>query len=413
MAEIIAETQIPDQEKINNKETALEDESSKKQKSLDYSIKEGNYASIAGGAGESYIVPYALALNANNAQIGYLSSFVGVIGASWFSLMGDLAPEKERGSYFSKRSKINGTVAMVTTLLASLFLDYMKGLGWVIIGFVILFGIAAFGRFVSAWYFTKHYYPKTSFTKEKYFSFFQFIKKAPGNNFGRFVFFVGVVNIFTNFAGPFFAVYMLKELHFSYLWFTIINISGTLFTIIAIPIWGKIGDKYGNRYLLKVTSFLIPLPPLMWLISGNPIYLIFVPQLLAGFGWGGFNLAASNFIYDTVTPERRGICVSYYTMINGISVFVGAMVGGLFAFYAPASFFNLNVFLWIFLISGIGRAIACLIFIPMIKEVRTLPDNLERLSMFQYLYLFTPRPIVSMWRGVHGLVTHSNIKEKK
>ena len=82
MAEIIAETQIPDQEKINNKETALEDESSKKQKSLDYSIKEGNYASIAGGAGESYIVPYALALNANNAQIGYLSSFVGVIGAS-------------------------------------------------------------------------------------------------------------------------------------------------------------------------------------------------------------------------------------------------------------------------------------------------------------------------------------------
>ena len=455
--------------KRNDRKVILEEsEYSKKQKSLNYSIKEGSYASVSNGAGEQYIVPYALALNANNAQIGYLSSFVGIIGASsqligsklmykysrkkllvifvtlqasmwfvlmalgilffkgiltsliavtllilfysiyaifgalvgpsWFSLMGDLTNEKERGIYFSKRNKINGVVAMIVALLASFFLDYMESLGWVILGFVTLFTIAAFGRFVSAWYFTKHYYPRTNFLKENYFSFSQFIKKAPGNNFGKFAIFIGLINLFTNFAGPFFAVYMLNELHFSYIWFTIVNISGTLFTIMFIPVWGRLGDKYGNRYLLKVTSFLIPLPPFLWLISGNPLFLIFVPQLVAGLGWSGFNLASSNFIYDAVTPERRGIVVSYYTMISGLAVFFGAIAGGLVAQYAHLSF--MNIFLFIFLVSGIGRAIICLIFIPLIKEVKQIDSNLKKLSVFEYIYLFTPRPIFSMWRGV-------------
>src|SRR3989344_3800362 len=341
--------------KENDKKVSLdESEHHQKQKSLSYSIKEGSFASIAGGAGEQYIVPYALALNANNAQIGYLSSFVGIIGASsqligsklmykysrkkllvtfvalqasmWFILMAI-------GILFFK-GVLTSLIAVTLLILfysvyaifgalvgPSFFLDYMESLGWVILGFVTLFTIAAFGRFVSAWYFTKHYYPKTNFSKENYFSFSQFVKKAPGNNFGKFAIFIGLINLFTNFAGPFFAVYMLNELHFSYIWFTIVNIAGTLFTIMFIPVWGKLGDKYGNKYLLKVTSFLSPLPPFLWLISGNPLYLIFVPQLIAGLGWSGFNLASSNFIYDAVTPERRGIVVSYYTMVSGLAVF--------------------------------------------------------------------------------------------
>src|SRR3989338_2265566 len=105
-----------------------------------------------------------------------------------------------------------------------------------------------------------------------------------------------------------------------------------------------------------------------------------------------------NFFYDAVTPERRGIVVSYYTMISGLAVFFGAIAGGLVAQYAHLSF--MNIFLFIFLVSGIGRAIICLIFIPLIKEVKQIDSNLKRLSVFEYIYLFTPRPIFSMWRGV-------------
>ena len=471
----------------SNESDSKEDIEKKRKKSLNYSIKEGSFASVSSGAGEQFVVPYALSMNANNFQIGFLSSFVGFIGATsqviasklmfkhsrrklivtfvslqaamwlivlslgllyykgilnsfyavtlmilfytiytifgslagppWFSLMGDLAPEKERGRYFSKRNKINGFVAMMAALIASFFLDYMKELGIVIIGFAILFAISSFSRFISAYYFTKHYYPPLHMKKDLYFSFRQFVKKAPGNNYGKFVIFVGLMNIFVHFSGPFFAVYMLKELKFSYFWFTIVNLAGSLFTILCIPIWGKIGDKYGNRELLRIGSIIVPIIPIFWLFSGNLYYLIFTAQLASGIGWAAFNLGASNFIYDSVTPEKRGLCVAYYNMVNGISIFIGAMAGGLVAHFVVGKIFGLHVILFIFLISGIGRAIVGLIMMPMIKEVKPVSPELRKLTMFEYLHLFSTRPLHHFYRGISssflGMTQLGKSDEKK
>ena len=58
--------------------TELTDE--EKEKTRKYSIKEGSAASVMSGAGESYITPYALELQANNAQIGFLTSLTGFLG---------------------------------------------------------------------------------------------------------------------------------------------------------------------------------------------------------------------------------------------------------------------------------------------------------------------------------------------
>ena len=133
--------------------------------------------------------------------------------------------------------------------------------------------------------------------------------------------------------------------------------------------------------------------------------------MVAGLGWSGFNLASSNFIYDAVTPERRGIVVSYYTMISGLAVFFGAIAGGLVAQYAHLSF--MNIFLFIFLVSGIGRAIICLIFIPLIKEVKQIDSNLKKLSVFEYIYLFALKPISHMFRGVNGTIVGFYTTKKK
>jgi len=424
--------------KIKNKKdktTNLTEEDYKKTQK--YSIIEGSFSSVSSGAGDSYVTPYALALGATNAQIGFLSSFPGLFGPisqilssrlmekyqrkslvtifvflqaiswflfilggffflksfypeaiipflitsyiiyiifgsmagpPWFSMMGDVVPEKIRGKYFSKRNRINGFISIIITLSAALWLDYMEKSELIIIGFMILFGIAAFGRLMAAFYFRKHKVPDIKLEKGYYFSIFQFIKKAPFNNFGRFAIFIALINLSVNIAGPFFAVYMLKDLGLNYFWFTAINISAGLFTVIFIPIWGKFADKYGNREMLKLTSIFIPILPILWIFSPSPIYLILVPQLLSGIVWAGFNLASSNFIYDAVTVQRRGLAVSYYSLLNGIGVFLGAMIGGLVAQYGKVSF--TSIFFFIFMLSGVARLIVILIMLPKIKEVR-------------------------------------------
>ncbi len=412
-----------------------------KERTMNLSIKEGSFTSAMSGLGDSYVTPYALTLNANNAQIGFLSSFVGLIsplsqlfgsrlmekyprkkiivifvlfqalvwipilllsfllwknllvkylpillilfyslyavfgavaGPSWFSLLGDIVPEKIRGKYFSKRNRINGSVALISTLIAAFLLDYFKTKGLILIGFSILFFLACIFRLISDYLFSKHYDPEFKLQDGYFFSIFQFAKKSTSNNFGKFVIFVSLINLATAIAGPFFTVYMLKDLHFSYTTFMLVNISSSIFSLLSFPLWGRISDKYGNRELLRIGSVLVPFLPIFWLVSSSPYYLAFVPQLIGGIGWAAFNFGASNFIFDSVSPQRRGLCVAYYNIFVGIGIFIGASLGGLLANYLSISF--MNKLLFIFLISGITRLLIVFIFLPLIREIREVKE---------------------------------------
>ena len=77
-----------------------------KERTMALSIKEGSATSVMGAMGETYITPFALALNANNAQIGFLSSFSGLFGPL-SQLFGSKIMEK-----FSRRSIIAKSVAL-------------------------------------------------------------------------------------------------------------------------------------------------------------------------------------------------------------------------------------------------------------------------------------------------------------
>ncbi len=444
-------------------------ETYEKKKTMKLSIKEGMAASVTSGAGEAYISPFALAIGANNAQIGLLSSipsilsplsqiagsrmmekhsrrriiftsvllhalmwlpiivlgllffgkfslfslpaalvafyslyaiFGAIAGPAWFSLMGDLVPEKIRGVYFSRRNRICGAVALAATVLSAFLLDFFKTRGYILIGFSVLFLIACIFRIVSAFTFRRHYYPRLELNNGYYFSLWQFVKNAPYNNFGRFAIYVALMNFAAAVAGPFFAVYMLKDLNFSYATFMAVNISTSVVTLIVLPVLGKFSDKYGNRELLRSGSILIPLIPLFWMISGSPVYLILVPQVLGGLGWAAFNFSASNFIYDSVSAQRRGICVAYFNVIVGAGLFLGATLGGFLAHYLNITFMNKLLFL--FLISGILRFGACLT-LPMVKEVREIKKPRSHYLLYFKEFRMVREDLYSIFHSIFRL----------
>jgi len=313
--------------------------------------------------------------------------FGAVGGPAWFSMMGDIVPEKIRGKYFSRRSRIINLVILLSTLTGAFILDFYKTRGFVLIGFSIIFLIACIARLTSSYLLSKHYEPKLKLERGYYFSFLQFIKKAPHNNFGRFAIYIGLMYFATFIAVPFFAVYMLKDLGFSYTMYMLVTISATVFSLVFMPFLGKLSDKYGNRELLKIGGILIPILPLMWVFSSSPIYLILVPQLTSGLAWASFNLATSNFIYDSVTPQRRPICLTYYNILIGIGTFLGAIVGGLLAQHLTITF--MNTLLFIFVISFAARAIVSLIMLPKIKEVR----QTEKFDSKDLFNLFIPKKV--------------------
>jgi MFS family permease len=310
-----------------------------------------------------------------------LTGFGNSASPSWNSWMKDLVTTN-KGSYFGNRNRIINIITIISMLIAGIILNFYETFN-PILGFSIIFFIAFLGRLVSTFFIYRQYEPEFKFEDKYYFNIFEFTKKIYKNNFGKFVIFVSLISLGTAIASPFFSVFMLKELDFDYLSYTIIILTPIVSTIIFLPFWGRYGDKVGNVKVMKITGLFIPLVPIPWILSIFILrsslsslllpYLIFF-ELFSGFIWAGFNLSAANFLFDAVSRQRMAICAAYYNFINTIGTFIGASLGGIIA----SINFNLAIssLIIVFILSTIIRFVFYLLMIKKIKEVRDV-ENLR------------------------------------
>jgi len=315
-----------------------------------------------------------------------LITFGSFAGPAWYSWMNDIVIT-EKGKYFGKRSAITGFVALLAMLVAGWLLDKFELAHLALWGFAMLFSIAFLGRLVSAMLFKKHYEPKFKTSKEYYFSLWAFIKKMHSNNFGRFVIYVTLTSLTTSIAGPFFVVYVYKDLNFTNLYYSLYIIVGSLATLMFQPAWGKFADKFGNAKVLKICGGLVPLVPLSWLplptilthASWLVLPFILLTQIFSGFAWAGFNLSTTNFIYDAVTRERMALCIAYFNIINSLGTFIGALIGGIIA-SSSLHFLGFTPILFVFFLSGISRFIVSSFMQSQFKEVRKISKEPARIK---------------------------------
>lgn len=343
------------------------------------------------------------------ALAGFLYAFNAINNPVRFSWMGSLVPEEKRGKYFARRNRIIEFFGLITMVIGAIILDSVKGvgvsagnvLGYTLLGFGILFALAMSTRLWSWALLKRQYEPRLKIRKKDGFSFWQFLKMAPSTPFGRFTLFRGIFSITIGIAGPFWAVYMLKDLGFSYIWFMGITVSGIVFQLIFLPLLGKVSDRFGNVNLMRICSWLIAMTPLWWVGSifiyndlGLRLYLLLVPSIVGGFAWAGYNLAVNNYAYDAISQRKRGYGVSYMNLLVGVGTFIGAGIGSLVA-WTGVSFMSTMIF--IFLISGVGRFLVAIFGIKYLKEVR----HVKKFSSYYLIREF--RPMQGIVREVHYL----------
>jgi MFS family permease len=278
-------------------------------------------------------------------------------------------------------------------LVAGIIMNQWNAVGYTAVGFGFLFGISILARATSMFFMRRHYdAPIEPEPTNETFSFWKFLRDPRNKNYAKFTFAIALMNGTTNIAGPFFAVYMLRDLQWSYLAFTFNMLTFLISQTLFVRWWGGIGDRHGNRAVLMATGSLLPILPILWVFSANYVALLFA-QIISGAVWSGFNLAASNFIYDSVPQSRRARASSYYSVINGLfSVIGGVLIGAYIAEHAPSSF-NLGMIHitltsslpLVFIVSGLLRAIAAAIMLPQFSEVRTV----EPISTGRLLWLLT------------------------
>jgi MFS family permease len=291
---------------------------------------------------------------------------------AWFSWMGDLVNKKKHGEYFGKRNTLVGIANLIAIVIGAIILDSFKNPQQTMIGFALIYLLALMARFACFYYLGKQYEPKNKEKFDNKISFKQFLRED--KNLTRFVRAIALFNFAIMVASPFFVVYMLKTLGFSYIMYMLVSVSGILFYLAFMPPLGKFADKYGSTFLLRLSCLLFTLGPVFWILTKNPIIIIIFVQLVSGLANAAMTVSTTNLSYDLIPKKERSQYISYINVIVGMGIFVGSLLGGALLKYLPQ---NSSIFLTLFAIAAVLRGLVSLIFMSKIKEampVKRMPS---------------------------------------
>lgn len=283
---------------------------------------------------------------------------------SWLSWLGDLVPEERKGKFFAYRNRFIGIVGLITLLVSGFLLDLFKTNGYLLLGFTVLFSLAMIFRVASVYYTNKIFNPFFRINKQSYFSFISFLKRY--DNYGKFTVFQFFFYFSMMLSAPFFAVRMLEDLNFSYITYTIVSISSTIFYLMFAPLAGKFSDKYGNLKLIYFGAFLLPLIPLLWMFFESPVTLILIPGLVAGLANAGFVIGTTSFSYSASSPQKRAYCFAYSALLIGLGTLFGSFIGGIIVQYLNVGFTSSMFFT--FILSSFLMICSSLYFLPKLTE---------------------------------------------
>lgn len=321
------------------------------------------------------LIAYALAGGINPyifiLTVVLFSTTAALALPAWNSMMSDIVDEKRRGEYFGWRSRIVGIATLLSAFFAGCILHYNRHFS-VFTGFAVIFSAAFSARMASCFFLTRMREPAHTILPHEKFTFIEFLSRGTKSNFLKFVFFTAAVNFSAFIAVPFFSVFMLRDLRFSYLRYTSVIVWGALVSYLLAKKWGKCADTIGTVAVMRFTAPIIAFLPLLWVFSHNILYL-FIIQTLSGFAWSGFNLCATNFIFDAAGTAKRTRAFAYYSAINGTAMCLGALTGGLLIARLPSVAGNRILTLFIF--SSVLRLISALAIPLHIQEVRPITSG--------------------------------------
>ncbi len=280
---------------------------------------------------------------------------------NWLS---NMIPKDIMGRYLGRRMAIKSGFYLGSFCLFGYLLD--SSANGAISGFCFIFFIAfltAFLNFSIYWSMkdAKINMRAAGQQQQAGFGAVDFIKELKTRRLTKFILFTSLFSITISHSGPLYAVYMLKELDFGYLSFTIIIGTEYFTRIISMPFWGRLADRKGNIEVLSLVSRVIPFIPICWLFFSNLGYFIFI-QAISGLCWGAYDLCTQNYLFKLAPPEKKLRYIMYSKSLTLFCMFLG----GLLSVYLLDEIFPISGsrILSIFLISGIFRGLVALSIIP-------------------------------------------------
>jgi MFS family permease len=293
----------------------------------------------------------------------------GPLVDKWLS---DLVPSNRVGRYLSIRAIFSTAAYISFFYLMGYTLDHFNN--YSISGFSLIFVVAFCASLTSlVLCFLLRVAVPFGESHVDNFGLITFIRESRQNNLGTFIVFTASIMFASSISTAFFSVYMLRDLHFSYLTYTLVFSVEYLARITISYFGGRWIDKAGALKVLRFAVMIIPVIPVLWLFSSNLGYLVMV-QIISGIAWATFDLCTQSYLCRDSPQEKRLHYIVYHRSIVTFASAIGPVLGAfLLNFIYPV--FG-NPILSIFLVSGALRLVAVITILPRLKTSQEDPDSM-------------------------------------
>jgi MFS family permease len=303
---------------------------------------------------------------------------------AWTSWIGDLVDESSRGTFLGRRSSVGNLVFLAASVASGLLLQLYSSRP--LYGFVLVFNLAFLACAASTLLLSLQFDPAGSEARQHGESFLAFARELPRSNYGRFVILNFVLYFGAYISSPFIVPFMLRELDFSYMQFMIATSLISLLKFLFMPLWGELGDRYGSKKVLALSTFLICFAPFTWLAARSFAWVCAI-QVWGAFAWAGFEISVLAFAYDLLPASRVTQRTSFLLFYRGLATIGGGLTGGALL---PRLSLAGSSYMAVFVVSGLFRLVLVLPLLALVREVRSV----ERISyprLALKLLLLTPR----------------------
>jgi hypothetical protein len=259
-------------------------------------------------------------------------SFVSVSYVSWLSWIAELVPEEIRGRFFSTRNMLCGAAGMIAMVAFGKLLDKLDGhtYGGLPIGFSITFISAVLFGMISLHFVNRISEPKHGSEMASPISIRMLVYLPfKERNFRNFLTFTFLWSFSVYVASPFFTLYFLRDLKFTYGFVALLGMLSAIADMVGMRVWGRISDTVKNKAVIRVSSWIAITLPLAW-ISARPesVVIPITLHIVGGGFWAGINLCTNNLLLKISPQEHRSSYISAFHIVGGLGSALGPIVAG-------------------------------------------------------------------------------------
>ncbi len=270
----------------------------------------------------------------------------------WTAWITDLVPDDNRGRYFGRKNMYGGWVGMIVPILGGYFLDAatkQHGMSQAL-AFAVIFASAtlfAFGSFGIGGQSPDVTSAERDAAEAQESALAYYRAPFADGNFRRIIAYVAAVVVAQSIAGQFFTAYQIQYLALNFTALQLLAAVASLGSLVSMPVWGYLADKYGNKPILIICCGLVVVPPLLWVFAlpdgiaglwgydaGHRFHLsltkldIILLNTFAGVGWAGVGLTQFNLIIGAAPSDKRTVYVSAIAAVSGLAGGLAPVAGG-------------------------------------------------------------------------------------